>query len=887
MELLERGDELETLAAALDEAGAGRGRVALVGGEAGIGKTCFVDRFIQLRGSQAGGRSVRVLKGNCDSLFTPTPLGPLYDIARQTGGRLQAHLDGDAPRGAIFSSLFELLQDPARTTLLVIEDLHWADAATLDLLKFLGRRLAGTRTLLVATYREDEVGGQHPVRLLFGELASAVPLVRVSLSRLTAEAVGRLVAARPADARPIDAAALHRQTGGNPFFVTEVLSSAQGGMPATVRDAVLARASRLGPEGRRTLDVAAVIGSRIEVGLLEKALGGTAEGLGDCIAAGMLELPAESGGDVVQFRHELAREAVLTELDPARRREFSRLVLVTMRNAGPRRADLAQMAQYAEGTGSAECVMIHGLAAARAAAAVGAHREAAAQYARVLRHADRRPPAKRAALLEAYAEESAIIDALDQATQACAQAIELRRAEGNRLKEGETLSAMAWYLVRNGRNAEAEDASRRAIEALEAMQETPQLAAAYRIQAHLRMLDRDREPAVRWGRRAIDLAERFEDTRTIAAAEMVVGAALLVSGDDDGLPHLCRCLELAREAGLDALVALTYSNIGSSYGEQYRFAEAERHLLEGIGFSADRDLDHAHHYMNAWLALTRLYQGRWSEAGDLAAAMLAKPGIAPITRIMALVALGRMRTRRGDPGVWPLLDEALELASPTGTLQRLAPVRAARAEAAFLQGDRARAAAEAEAAYDLAVKHRHRWHAGELSCWRRLGGDMIAVPRFAADPYRLQLGGDWREAADAWGTLGCPYEQARALADGDAEAQIQALDLFTRLGAGPAAAALRQRMRDGGLRRIPRGPRATTRQNKFGLTRREMEILAAMGEGLSNAQIGLRLHVSPKTVDHHVSAILAKLEAPTRVEATRIARAEDLLPQNRELVAAK
>jgi len=871
LHLLERDHDQQTLAAALDAAMTGRGRVALVSGEAGIGKTSFVEQFIATRAND-----VRVLRGHCDALFTPTPLGPLYDIAGQTCGKLSAQLERTAPRAALFSTLLDDLRAGARPTLLLIEDLHWADDATLDLVKFLGRRLAQTRVLLLLTYRDDEVAAQPALRVLLGDLATSSVAVRIALSRLTVDAVRVLIAGRPLDAR-----ALHRQTSGNPFFVSEVLSNAGGGIPRTVRDAVLARAATLDSAGRDVLEAAAVIGSRIESRVLERVVSG--DGLADCIRAGLLE----TAGDSVVFRHELVREAVLADLDPARRRALNRRALAALQAVGVRNGDLAQLAQYADGADDADAVRAYGLAAARAAVAVGAHREAAAQYARVLRHVGDRPAAERAQLFESCAEECAIVDELAQSEFARRQAIDLWRAAGDPLKEGENRAALAWPLVRSGRNADADATCREAIAALEAMAPTRQLAAAYRIQAHLRMLDRDCPEGIALGRKAIALAATFGDDATITAAENVVGSAMLVSGDKRGRVHLERSLDLARAAGLDDLVALAYTNLGSSYGEQYRFADAECHLAAGIAYTCERDLDYSHHYMRAWLALTRLYQGRWSEASDIATALLERPSVATISRIMALVALGRVRARRGDPGATAVFDEALALASPTDTLQRLAPTRAARAEAAWLAGDRAGAVAEASAASDLAIRHRQRWHAGEFAYWQWLGGAPVTAPSWGAPAFLLQIRGDWRRAASLWQRLGCPYEQARALTDGDTEAQLAALDIFSRLGASPAAAALRQRMRGEGVRRIPRGPRPATRQNPFGLTAREMQILACLADGLSNGQIGTRLHVSPKTVDHHVSSVLAKLGVATRGEATRLAREQNLLPQDREAAAAK
>jgi len=877
LELLERDDDLQTLAAAFDEAAAGRGRIALVSGEAGIGKTSFVDHFIESHREQTC-----ALKGNCDPLFTPTPLGPLHDIARQVGGSLPDQLESATARAALFAGILDRLRKSLKPVLLVIEDLHWADEATLDLIKYLSRRVSQVKVLLIVTYRQDEVAARPPLRLLLGDLAASRATVRISLPSFSIDAIRTLIAGRP-----FDPAAVLRQTSGNPFFVTEVLSSATPGIPATVRDAVLARVACLTSCGRYVLEAAAVIGARIDHGLLEKVLEGKLDGLAECTRAGLLE----SAGDGFAFRHELVREAVLTDLDPARFRDLNRRALETLRKPDARPADAAQLVQYAVGAGDADAVIEYGLSAARAASGVGAHREAAAQYARVLEHAAGRSIAERAGYCEAYGEECAIVDQLPQAEAARRQAIELWRQAGDRLKEGENLAELAWPLVRSGRNAAADETSRRAIDVLEALPPSRQLANAYRVQAHLRMLDRDCAVAVRLGRNAIALAGRFQDDATIAATENVIGAALLVSGDDEGLAHLQRSIALAQQRGMDGLVGIGHVNIAASYGELYRFAEAEHHLAEGMAYTAERDLDYANHYMHAWLALTRLSQGRWSEASDIATSIIARPNVSAISRIVSLVALGRVRARRGDPGADTVLDEALELATQTQTLQRLAPVRAARAEAAWLAGDPCRTVSEASAAWELAIRHRHRWYAGELIYWRRLGGDMTPAPAWSAQPFLLQVRGQWRRAAAIWQRRGCPYEQASALADGDSAAQMEALEIFTRLDAAPAAALLRQRMRGAGVRRIPRGPRATTRQNPFGLTAREMEILGCLTKGLTNGRIGATLHVSPKTVDHHVSAVLAKLGAASRGEASRIAVEQRLLVppamQHGEVLTAK
>ena len=161
---------------------------------------------------------------------------------------------------------------------------------------------------------------------------------------------------------------------------------------------------------------------------------------------------------------------------------------------------------------------------------------------------------------------------------------------------------------------------------------------------------------------------------------------------------------------------------------------------------------------------------------------------------------------------------------------------------------------------------------GELAFWRWRAGDMVMLPEWTAEPFALQITGDWQEAATAWEWLGCPYEQARALADGDVGAQMAALALFEQLGARPMAEIVRQKLRDAGVQAVPRGPRTTTKENPFGLTNRQVEVLTLLTENLTNAQIAARLHISPKTVDHHVSAVLGKLDVSSREEAAETAR---------------
>lgn len=591
----------------------------------------------------------------------------------------------------------------------------------------------------------------------------------------------------------------------------------------------------------------------------------------------------QADGHSVTFRHEIARESTLDAISAQRRVALHRVILAALEKSDPGPDMLARLAHHAEAAGDRDAVLSYAPAAGRRAAKLNAHREAAEQHARALRFAGEMSPSERAELLEEYAGECFVVDLLDDAITAFGEAAAIWHTAAQPLREGRVLSEVSRVFVTAGRNAEGEQASRAALDLLQPLPPGDELAMAYARHAFLRMLNRDNAEAIAWGEKAIELGERLGHTRTLVNAYNAVGSAMLVSGGNHGVAFLERSLELAQRSGFDIHVAAAYGNLGSGTGEMYQFALAERYLEEAITFCAERDLDYFRFYTTSWLALCHFYQGRWSEAVEAAASVTRRPVAAAISRIMALVALGRVRARRGDPEVWDALNEALELSRQTATLQRLGPVHSARAEAAWLAGDHERMVKEARAVYDLALRHEHPWHVGEMAFWLWKAGELDTAPDCAAEPFALQIAGKWAEAAQAWQELNCPYEAARALADSDDEAALKAaLAAFERLGAAPMATIVTRRMRDLGVRGIPRGPRPATLANLAGLTRREVEVLQLIAEGLRNAEIAERLYLSPKTIGHHVSAVLAKLGVHSRTEAAREAARRGIVPQNRE-----
>ena len=856
-QLLERQAQLDALIAIANEAATGEGHLVVIGGEAGVGKTALVQQFCASMRSRA-----EVLIGACDPLSTPRPLGPLLDIASGLSDHLARLLADAAPRLTAFATVLSELAHADRLHLIVFEDVHWADEATLDLLRFLGRRIGNCRAMLIATFRDDQVGPRHPLRVVLGDLAGVGGIRRLGLAPLSAEAVATL--ATGSGLAPLE---LHRRTGGNPFFVTEVLAAGGTATPPTIRDAVLARLARLTDRARDALDAAAVIGSRCDPSLVERVLATDAESLDACVEAGVLTVD----GQALMFRHELVRETVLDVLPVRRRRDLHRRVLATLVSAGVRDDQLAALAHHAEAANDARAVLNYAPAAGGRASQLGAHREAAAQYARALRFADSLPPGAHARLLDAYAVECANTNQIQRSIDARREAIALWHVLGDRLREGDSLTRLAGPLVWARRKAEAEEASRASLAVLEALPPSPELARACATQAGLRMHVHEDAQAIAWGERAIALAEQFGAVEALVLALNHAGASRLHRGDDMGRANLERSAALAREHGLDWQVAQAYSNLGSSCIEQHQFERAEAYLDEGSAYCTERDLDRWEQTLAASRALAGAYRGRWETALAAALPLTQTTGLSGDTPIIALLTAGRIWTRRGDPRARAALNTALELAAATGELQNLGPVRAARAELAWWAGDHAATRVEVDAVLDLATDREQTWLVGELAFWLWRVGEQPTPTVGVAQPFARQIAGEWKTAAEMWAALGCPYEQARALADSQDVATLrQALAIANELGALPLAAQIVGSLRRLGARPASPRSRAALKESSNSavarLSPREREVVELITEGCTNREVAERLVISERTAENHVQRVLNRLGLQSRTQ---------------------
>ncbi|WP_139415388.1 ATP-binding protein [Agromyces laixinhei] len=854
--LLERESELGELRAAVREASAGRGRVVLLHGEAGIGKTSLVNA---LRAESPGG--LRVLVGSCDPMSTPRPLGPLRDLAAVVGPRLgEALRTGD--REEVFGALRDELSDAAGTVL-IVEDVHWADEATLDALRFLARRIDALPAVLVLTYR-DELDRDHPLARLLGDLGHGDRVDRIAPHRLSSAAVGALSAASG-----LDADRVYATTDGNPYFVSELIASAdESAVPATVVDAVTGRLRRLDEVTQHHVEQLAVVPSAVDAGLLASLVAGAAGALRTAEEAGLLEVRPDS----VRFRHELSRRAVVDSLPASRRIELEGRVLAALLASGA--ADPSTLVHHALAAGDVDAVVAWAPRAARDAAASGAHRQSAEHFRAALAHLDRFDPAERVELLEGYAIEAYTLGRGPESVETQTEVVRLRREMSGPTALGASLRWLSRFEWLAGNRSVAEAAASEASAVLAGSDDRGLLALALSNEAQLAMLAHDLPRAIELANRAVALAREVGERRALSHALNNLGTAHMLQNRDEGIAELVEAADIAVAGNFMDDAARAHVNLVWSLLDEYRLDLAEHYLGPALELSERTEIMGLWGYQQAERGRLHLARAQWDDAVAAAGHPIESQ---PPLHFVALLVKGLAGIRRGDPAGEATLDEAARLAARLGELQRAGPAAAALAEAALLRGDLGAARAIARPMYDEAVTRQDVNLQAELASLLRRAGEEVPAPE-GDHPFAVQARGDWKRAAELWRAIGCPYHEASALAESPHEADLlTALAILDRIGAVPLARRVRAELRERGARSIPRGPSNPTRRNPAGLTDRQVEVLRLVADGLTNAEIAERLVVSVRTIDSHVAAVLAKLGAMSRQDAVRVARGHGVL----------
>jgi DNA-binding CsgD family transcriptional regulator len=850
MHLLERDDVLQRLGKLLAGATDGDGRAVLVRGEAGIGKTSAVKAFIDSIGDDA-----HVLWGGCDDLLTARPLGPVWDMV------LDEPSLGEALRGPdrheVFSVMLDLMSRSMRPTVVVIEDIHWADEATLDLIKFLGRRVERTHGLLVLTYRDGQILDDRPLRVALADVPASA-LERVSLEPLSAAAVSEL--ASHAGEIP---EGLWETTGGNPFFLTEVLAGQRDAVPVSVRDAVMGRVALLTPSGRALVDLVSVVPSRAELALVEEVLGPSQDAIAEGEAAGVIELRE----DALSFRHELARRAVEADLPEIRRRELNLAVLGAVESLG---YDSSRAAHHARVGGDVDALIRLAPLAARRAAEVESHRESVAHLRALEPYLDRMDDEERADHYDLWAYEEYLGDEIGRAEDLIDYAIELRRRLGDPAKLGNSLlvgSRIAW--VRNRRASSVEMANE-AASVLESVG-GEDLAFAYSTISQLAMLAAEEERAIWYGEKALTVAGE-RPGRSRAHALNNIGTARMLARYPEGVEELEASYALSQEIGsthdqIRAAVNLSWAAI------TYRdLPTAELWAVRAHDLAMEREMPSFDSYALGELALIDEMRGRWAEAEAKTCYVLENLPEFGTSNLVATTLLGRLKARRGEPDAKKRLLDGWEAALRADEIQRTGPTAIALAEYVWIGGtlDATIFPRLREVLADC-VDRDSPWIGGELAFWLLLLGEIDRLPGPTPEPYKLSEAGDWEAAASFWEQREIPYDRAVALSLGPDEARLEALAIFDDLGATAVAARLRADLVEAGVGSVPRGPTRATRENAFGLTPRQMDVLGHLAKGLTNSEIADLLFVSTRTVDHHVSAILDKMGVSSRAEAVSAA----------------
>ncbi len=877
---IERKNEFDTLLSLHRDAVKGRGAIALVRGEAGIGKTSLISALRERIGGDQP-----IYWGACEALSTPRPLGPLYDMVSAFPDKIVDLLENGASPNDLFSAIAKQLEEDARGAVFVIEDIHWADFATLDLLKYLGRRISAIAMLMVVSFRHDEVVDNQRLNKVLGDFPAALT-TKMTLQPFSKSGVRKLCAAAGEKDR---SAEYYEVSGGNPFFVNELLASEENpgdSLPASIKDAVNTRLLRLSALEREFLETLSLLPGSIPKKILQPLFGDQGE-LFSMAALGR-KLLVEAGSSDLRFRHELARLSTMARVPPTRQREIHAQILKALLDANEFSPAFDALVHHAAGALDATMVLKYAPMAAETAAAIGAHQEAAAHLSTAMKFVDDAEIEQAAEIYEKWAYEAGLslrID--DEVLDARRHAITLWRALGRKDRVADNLrwlSRLHWY------RAESAEATRYADEAVRILEDAPpsaERAMGYSLKSQLFMLSDRMEDAVEWGEKALKLADQFDATEIRVHALNNVGVARAFRNDRTGVDMLEKSLAISMENGFHEHAARVYTNL-SEYGVEFKeFDLAERVIMEGIAFDTRNDLDSWTHYLVGRQAQLRCEQGRLYDARAIAEGVLQLERQTKLMKLPSRLVLAKVKTLFGDDNANQVLGNATDHASATEEPQHIVPAHLTRLLYAWLNNQPRMAEESLYAVFDIGAEVMHLWHRGDVVIWGKRFGYQVPE-EFLVDlpaPMRLEINGDIAGAAAKWKKLGAPVSHALALSQ-SAEPKLlaQAIEITQDIGAAAIEKTVLQRAKSIGVDdKLPnrrRGPYKASRNHPLGLTQKEQTVLSLLVEGRSNPEIADITSRSKRTIENHVSSILRKLNVENRMDATILVQSEPWLLPN-------
>jgi DNA-binding CsgD family transcriptional regulator len=852
MELIERGDFLLMMQKAFDEVITGDGHCILISGEAGIGKTSLVRAF-----SKKNKDDCQIYLGACDALFTPRPLAPIYDIALQIRND-KWHAED---RSNLFVKIFHELENQKKATLIIVEDIHWADEATFDFLKFFIRRITRLHCLLLVTYRENEIHSTHPLRTVLGQLPPDF-FTRLQLTPLSRGAVETMAAEKGYKGKDV-----YGISGGNPFYVNEILASYSTGIPDNIKDSILSVYNRQNEKTKQVWQILSVIPTGLEAKYLEKLEPYYSEAIDNSLDTKILIM----NGDLISFKHELYRRTIETSLSPITRRNINKRMLDILVESDEQSKEIERIIHHAKNANENEIVVHYAPLAAKQAAVVGAHIEAARLFHTAIEYYQGKDKDLLIQFYEGYAYECYLTNQTKEAIIYSSKSLEIWKERNNteKISSWQRLLSGIWW---NDNLKKAENFAMQAIEVLNDQPASKAKAMAYSNMSQLKMFADAPDESIYWGEKAITLAMELNDNAILSYALGNVGSVQIRITEyrQKGFELLQQSLEIALQNSYHEHAARAYAKLGYN-GIIIKDNELANKSIEmGIPYCEENNLDLWRLYLLGVKASLKLETGSWNEAFAIADNLIKNEGTPKMIKIFALTVLARIKMRRGDKeGLLSVLTEAKEMAFEAMELQRIIRALTAFLEYEWITGQCFIEKETMESTVKMIQQMGNMYDNSEFAFWlSKARKEKLPLKELYAG-YDMGSPTKARIAAALWKKSGFPYYEALALFEGNEDNKKEAIGIIQKLGADAIYEKMKFEMRALGIKNIPRGVRKSTKSNPANLTDRELEIIQLLQDGLQNKEIAAKLFISAKTVGHHISSIFFKLDVNSRRKAVQ------------------